>query len=169
MQTNEERTILIRRAAMEDSGGVLRLLKGSASWLQSKGIRQWDPEYFTLERIQECFQDRSELYVAQINEEVVGTLLIWWSDPQVWEELDNTDSGYIHRFAVSRNHLGLGIGQSLLQWAENYIRTAGKTLIRLDCMTDNLRLNQYYKDQGFELQRVKVWDNGWKSSLYEKR
>ncbi len=81
MQTNEKRTILIRRAAMEDSGGVLRLLKGSANWLQSKGIQQWDPAYFTLERIHECFQDGSELFVAQLNEEIVGTLLIWWSRP----------------------------------------------------------------------------------------
>ncbi|MFC5652720.1 GNAT family N-acetyltransferase [Paenibacillus solisilvae] len=168
MQTSEKPPILVRRAALEDSYKVLELWKGSANWLHSKGIRQWDPAYFTLERVYECFHDGSELYVGEMKEEIVGTLLVGWSDPFIWEELDNEDSGYIHRFAVSRDYLGLGIGTALLEWAENYIWNAGKNLVRLDCMADNERLNQYYQDHGFTFQGVKVWENGWKSSLYEK-
>jgi GNAT superfamily N-acetyltransferase len=87
----------------------------------------------------------------------------------VWEELDDHDSGYIHRFAVSRNHLGLGIGHRLLDWAETYIRDHGKKRIRLDCMAENPRLNQYYSDRGYQHIRRLEWENGWKINLYEKR
>ncbi len=35
-----------------------------------------------------------------------------------------------------------------------------RTLIRLDCMADNLRLNQYYKDHGFNFIR-RINGEGW--------
>ncbi|MCY9698207.1 GNAT family N-acetyltransferase, partial [Paenibacillus alginolyticus] len=59
-------------------------------------------------------------------------------------------------------------GQLLLKWAENYIKNKGRTRIRLDCMAENDRLNQYYLDSGFQHIRLLHWDNGWKINLYEK-
>ncbi|MBB3067694.1 5,10-methylene-tetrahydrofolate dehydrogenase/methenyl tetrahydrofolate cyclohydrolase/GNAT superfamily N-acetyltransferase [Paenibacillus baekrokdamisoli] len=159
-------TIDVKRAAIEESSDVLQLWKGSAQWLQSKGINQWDPDFFRIEQIHESFQDGSEIYIARLNGELVGTLQIWWSDPEVWEALDDQESGYIHRFAVSRNHGGLGIGSLLLDWAETYIRSKGKHQVRLDCMATNERLNQYYLDNGYQPRGVKVWGNGWKSNLF---
>lgn len=167
-QSNENITIDVRPASIDESHIVLELWKGSASWLQSKGINQWNPEHFKMNQIHECFNKGNEIYLARLSEEVVGTLFICWSDPFIWAELDNNESGYIHRFAVSRNHLGMGIGQLLLKWAENYMKNKGKTRIRLDCMAENDRLNQYYLDSGFQHIRLLHWDNGWKINLYEK-
>ncbi|WP_270168650.1 GNAT family N-acetyltransferase [Paenibacillus sp. SYP-B4298] len=50
---------------------------------------------------------------------------IFWIS-ELWQELDHIESGYIHRFAVNRNYKGLGIGEQLIIWAEDFIRNNGK-------------------------------------------
>ncbi|MGC5770800.1 GNAT family N-acetyltransferase [Paenibacillus pabuli] len=160
--------LIIRQALPEEAPVVLNLWQESARWLNSKEIYQWRPEYFNLEQVIEFMTDGSEVYLAEMNHETVGTYTLTWSDPQIWKELDNPDSGYIHRFAVNRDFKGQDIGLLLLKSAEENIRHKGKTMIRLDCMADNLRLNQYYKDYGFQyIRRVEL--GSWSASLYEKQ
>jgi len=159
--------IKVHRATKTDSQSILDLWKGSARWIKSKGINQWNPDHFNINQVHECFDSGFEFYLARMNGEVVGTLYICWSDPILWEELDNNNSGYIHRFAVSRAHIGSGIGRQLINWAEVYIRNSGKN-IRLDCMAENARLNRYYIDMGYKQIRYIEWKNGWKINLYEK-
>ncbi|MDK8189166.1 GNAT family N-acetyltransferase [Paenibacillus sp. UMB7766-LJ446] len=157
-----------RLALPEEALTVLNLWQESARWLNSKEIYQWRPEYFDLEQVIEFMNDGSDVYLAEMNNEVVGTYTLTWSDPLIWKELDNPDSGYIHRFAVNRDFKGQHIGLLLLKSAEENIRHKGKVLIRLDCMADNLRLNQYYKDYGFQyIRRVEL--GSWSASLYEKQ
>ncbi|OAB37002.1 GNAT family N-acetyltransferase [Paenibacillus glacialis] len=167
-ELNETILIDVYPATIEESHKVLELWKESARWIQSKGINQWNPDHFNIEQVHECFNNGSEIFLARLNEEVVGTLFVCWSDPIIWEELDDNASGYIHRFAVSRNHLGLGIGKKLLIWSENYIRNKGKKRIRLDCMAENNSLNQYYLESGYKHIKLLQWHNGWKINLYEK-
>lgn len=160
--------ITVHPATKSESQIILDLWKESAKWIQSKGINQWDPDRFHINQVYECFDNGFEFYLARFQEEVVGTFYICWSDPMLWENLDNDESGYIHRFAVSRNHTGYGIGKQLINWAEQYIRSKGKKHIRLDCMAENTRLNQYYLDLGYEHIKLLHWSNGWKINLYEK-
>ncbi|WP_152392561.1 GNAT family N-acetyltransferase [Paenibacillus guangzhouensis] len=159
----------IRKATIDECETIFDLWIGSARWLQSKGIDQWNPSHFKIDQVRDCFEQGYELFLARWRDEVVGTCMICWSDAFIWKELDHDDAGYIHRFAVSRRHVGLAIGRQLLQWAEDYIRSQGKHVVRLDCMTDNPRLNQYYQSCGYEFVRVFHWDNGWRANLYEKK
>lgn len=156
----------IQPASVEDGPIILDLWRQSAKWLQSKGIKQWNPDNFKIEQIAEWLEKGANIYLARLDSEVVGTLLIIWTDPLVWDELNDQDSGYIHRFAVSRQHTGYGIGKLLMDWAENQIRLKGKK-IRLDCMADNIRLNQYYQSRGYRLVRGKKWEH-FSANLYEK-
>ncbi|MFD1129061.1 GNAT family N-acetyltransferase [Paenibacillus provencensis] len=157
-------------ARLSDSSEILDLWKGAASWIQAKGINQWHPDEFNLAMTEQLIMDRElELFVAKREGIIVGTLYICWSDPVVWGELDDSESsGYIHKFAVSRSHAGQGIGTELLLWAEDYIRSKGMKQIRLDCMAENDRLNQYYAATGYSHKKLLHWDNGWKINLYEK-
>ncbi|MEK4978153.1 GNAT family N-acetyltransferase [Bacillus sp. FSL K6-6540] len=167
-EVNENIKIDVQRAIEADSQIILDLWKDSARWIQSKCINQWNPDHFNINQVCECFNNGFELFLARFNGEVVGTLYICWSDPILWEELDDKDSRYIHRFAVSRIHTGNRIGKQLINWAEQYIRDKGKNQIRLDCMAENVRLNQYYLDIGYKHIRFLNWRNGWKINLYEK-
>lgn len=163
-----ETDVSIRPASMDEAPVVLELWQKSASWLNSRGIYQWRPEYFDLEQVIEFMTNGSNVYLAEIGNEIVGTYIITWSDPVIWKELDHIDAGYIHRFAVNRDYLGQGIGRLLLKSAERHIKQNGRTLIRLDCMADNSRLNQYYIDYGFEYIR-RIDGQGWSANLYEKK
>lgn len=121
-----------------------------------------------MEQVADFMTNGSDVYIAELNSEVVGTYTITWSDPYIWRELDNADSGYIHRFAVNRDYKGMKIGNILLKTAEQQIKSKGKTLVRLDCMAANNRLNAYYLDYGFNYIRT-INGDGWSANLYEKQ
>ncbi|WP_337100027.1 GNAT family N-acetyltransferase [Paenibacillus sp. YIM B09110] len=160
--------VVIREAMHEDAETILNLWQSSARWLLANGIKQWRPEYFHLEQVIEFMNDGSNMYLAELNGVPVGTYVITWSDPYIWQELDSTDAGYIHRFAVNRDYKGSGIGSCLIRSAEEQIRQSGKSLVRLDCMAANPRLNQYYRDLGFKYVR-RLDSEGWSANLYEKK
>ncbi|MGI2297964.1 GNAT family N-acetyltransferase [Paenibacillus sp. GXUN7292] len=164
----ENQELIITHATIDDAPIILSLWKGSAEWLQSNNIKQWNPEAFSLEQVLKFVNDGSDVYLATIDNEIAGTYLITWQDPFIWKELDNSDAGYIHKFAVNRKFKGKGIGSKLLRSAEEQIRDKGKKYIRLDCMADNNRLNQYYRDAGYQFVR-RLDSEGWSAHLYEKR
>ncbi|MFC4777153.1 GNAT family N-acetyltransferase [Paenibacillus sp. GCM10023252] len=168
MKLEEDQELIIRLASFEDATIVLELWQESARWLQSKNINQWKPENFNLEKVFKFMNNGSNVYLAELNREIVGTYLITWNDPFIWEELDNGSSGYIHKFVVNRKFKGNSIGLRLLRSAEEQIRNKGKEYIRLDCMAENQRLNQYYCDAGFNYIR-RVNGEGWSANLYQKK
>jgi len=161
------RTLRIRRAGVEDAPAVLALWLNAAEWLQAKGIDQWNPAHFSLDGADAAIRD-SEVWLAELGDEPAGTYLLAWTDPFIWGELDNGDSGYIHKLAVRRDLKGRGLGLLLLRHAEEQIAGRGKRFIRLDCMAGNERLNRYYLDAGYAF--VRRYDgNGWSANLYEKK
>lgn len=155
----------IQPITMEESSIVLDLWKGSAIWLQNKGINQWDPDSFHIEDIIEYIDKGAEVLLARIDQDIVGTLIICWSDSEIWEELDTFEAAYIHKFAVHRKYEGTGIGPRILTWTEDYLKGKDKRVLRLDCISENTKLNQYYQKSGFEFIRKKI---AWNINLYEK-
>lgn len=142
----------IRLAKKEDLENVLELLVNAASWLQTKGTKQWDYYLTDLEGNKEEVIDSIEkesTYIVEHNGIVMATLTLesapneW--DVDVWGEEAGDDVAYLHRLAVHRDFAGKGIGASLLDWAENAMRTSGKKSIRFDCIADNEGLTRYYQ------------------------
>ncbi|MDQ1912169.1 GNAT family N-acetyltransferase [Paenibacillus sp. GD4] len=158
----------IRRAESRDLPAVLELWLEAADWIYRElGIHQWKPSSFTIESVTEHFR-KTELFVAVDGERVMGTYSVQWNDPFIWGDRDDEQSGYIHRLVVSRSYRGEGVGRLLLEQAAVYIRSQGKDRIRLDCMADNVRLNEYYRHQGFEY-LGRVDKPYFSASLYEKK
>jgi GNAT superfamily N-acetyltransferase len=156
----------IIQATPQDVEAILSILAEAAQWIESKGIDQWRVDDFTVETILDYFKGR-EIFLAVFEGVPIGTFAIQWSDGHIWKELDNEESGYLHRFAVKRAYSGKGIGVNLLNWAEQYIRSQDKRYFRLDCIAENARLNQFYQTAGFLLiSRVNV--KGWNAALFEK-
>ncbi len=56
----------------------------------------------------------------------------------------------------------------LLRWAEDTAAAAGKSYLRLDCMTANEALRADYERAGFSY-RGEASSDGWRVSRYEKR
>jgi GNAT superfamily N-acetyltransferase len=153
----------VRLAEGRDVDRVVALLEEASAWIRSLDIDQWParfPRHVVAERLA-----AHECYLAWVGGEAVGTFSLQPSDAGLWGERPE-DALYLHGLAVRRDHAGLG--RKLLAWAEGRAAAAGRRYLRLDCMTDNLRLRTYYERAGYR----HVGDRrfpGWTASLYEKR
>ncbi len=156
----------MRRATPEDADALLALFREAAEWLLARGIDQWRPEQFEREALLRHIAP-GEIYVAERDGEVAGTLALTWTDPRIWGE-QLPDAGYVHWLAIRRSDAGRGLGRALLDWAAGQVARTGRTLLRLDCMRDNPRLRAHYERAGFAHVRDRMF-GAFDASLYEKR
>ncbi len=157
--------LIVVEAKLEDIDIVLRILNEATEWLQSKGIDQYPPNFYSPTQIMEEIR-RGEVYLAREGSQVVGTITLQWSDSSVWGDTP-PDAGYIHKLAIRPEHTAKGVGRALLEWAGNKAKAGGKTYLRLNCMFENPRIRRYYEDAGFSY-RGEVTYQGLRDALYEK-
>lgn len=123
---------------------VLDLLAEAAAWLGARGVEQW-PDRFERGWVMPAIE-RGETWLAEVDGEVVGSLVVQRDDPMFWPG-SPMDAGYLHRLAVRRH--GEGLGGHLLRWAERHVAGAGKQFLRLDCVASNEALRAYYERAGY--------------------
>src|ERR1700761_5622201 len=132
--------VTIRPAVPDDATALTLLFKQVARNLLSRGIDQWQEASFT-EEITARAIEHDHVFVACSADELAGTVRVQWSDPIIWgSDSDSVGAAYIHRLAVSPDFSGQGIGLELLDYAEQFAKTQGKTFMRLDCWGKNERL-----------------------------
>ncbi|MBT2681447.1 GNAT family N-acetyltransferase [Bacillus sp. ISL-35] len=96
---------------------------------------------------------KKETYIVLHEDEVIATFTIsegqseW--DQHIFGDDVARDSLYLHRLAISPEWIGKGVGSELLSWIYQNIST-DKSFLKLDCVADNRKLNQFYIDNGFE-------------------
>jgi GNAT superfamily N-acetyltransferase len=143
----------VERASSLKGEQVIRLLKEVAQWLKNNEINQWG---YLLQggddmEILKAIENK-ETFIVIENGEMVGTFTLsskqseW--DKHIFGVEDSSDSLYLHRLAVSPKFMGKGIGKSMLKWIEENHQSE-KTYLKLDCVADNQRLNQFYRENGF--------------------
>ena len=92
-----------------------------------------------------------------------------------WGERE-ADAGYVHRLVVRRDRAGAGLGATILDWAAQQVRAAGREWLRLDVPADNVALCAYYERLGFEYRGDAEGDfthrdgvvRHWRTRLYER-
>ena len=154
---------------------MLDLLAEAAEWMRARRYENW-PERFPRALIAGN-AERSELYVVEQGAATVATLTLQWSDEFFWgaEGADGA-AGYVHRLTVRRAHAGGGLGYRLLDWADEQIRAAGRASLRLDVVSANRPLRDYYEAAGFaygrdvsgEFEARDGTRHSWRTSLYER-
>ncbi|PHB87419.1 GNAT family N-acetyltransferase [Bacillus wiedmannii] len=154
MERNTVKEYTIRTAIEEESDSIITLLKEVAEWLQHKEVNQWqyllggEATAEILEGIREKYT-----YVVTKGDEIVGTVTAspkqndW--DEHIFGKEEVSNSLYIHRFVVKRQHKGNGIGEHILQWVDENMQS-DKQYLKLDCVGHNRTLNDFYKKNGFE-------------------
>jgi GNAT superfamily N-acetyltransferase len=161
----DEREVSI--ATSKEEKEIITLLKDVANWLKEKEIDQWGflAEGGEDEEIRQAIHNK-ETFVVKRNEHIVATLTLYkkqslW-DQHIWG-IRNDRAIYLHRLAVDSSLIGSGLGIEVLKWAENKLKKDGIDTLRLDCVENNLKLNNFYSDNGF----VKISTND-NHSLYQK-
>lgn len=154
-------------ATSGESDDIICLLKDVAKWLKEKKIDQWGflASGGEDEEIRQAINNK-ETFIVRRDEEIVATFTLYqkqsWWDQHTWGKLDDK-AIYLHRLALNHSEISSGLGKIVLQWLITYLRNKGKSTLRLDCVEDNNKLNDFYLFNGFE--KVGTSDG---HSLYQK-
>jgi len=159
----------IRRAMPEEAGVVFELMCDAARWLADKKVNQWaNLNNDGFRKFLDWRVANLWAYLIDHGGNSIATICLQPSDPNTWGETgDDGSAGYVHGLAIATSAHGLGIGRSLLKWAEQRFANAGRRLIRLDCIAENSRLCRYYSDLGYT-EVVRATAGPHRTRLFEK-
>jgi GNAT superfamily N-acetyltransferase len=143
---------------------VAGLLDEATVWVGERGYEQW-PLPFPRHELAAAVE-RGEVYVAEVDREVVATVTLLWGDPMYWGDRP-ADAAYVHKLAVRRACAGRRIGSAIVEWADMTAAAAGRAFLRLDCLADNPGIRSYYEQLGFE-HRGDLVVNNRNMSIYER-
>lgn len=99
---------------------------------------------------QRCLEAKGRTFVAEDGGLVVGFVAVVAEQP--FEELDDPPGTYalVTDLVVLPPHRGRGIGRLLLEHAEDFVRRAGATELRIGVLAKNSTARQLYLGMGFE-------------------
>lgn len=162
----------LRQAEPADLELIVRWRRDAADWLAEKGSDQWsdaglDPQAFR-DRVGQSI-DAGETWMACTDDGTpVGTIALdQWADDGLWSEDTLRRSLVIHRMILDRSAAGQGVGQAMLEHAEELAAQRGLDWLILDAWTTNTGLHAYYQRHGFEhVRTVREMPSG---ALFQRR
>jgi GNAT superfamily N-acetyltransferase len=110
---------------------------------------------------------RGELYLCERDGEVVGTVALKDSEPELWGE-DEGDCLYLHTLAVRPDLRGSGLARWMLNWVETFAGERHRSRVRLDCLAELDSLRRYYREAGYTELGIKRMNETWVAALFEK-
>lgn len=146
--------IKIEIAKENDIETIHDLIVKRCKWFDENNIKQWDMSY-AKRYDKDYFKNQINtnlMYIAKYDETIAGCMLLKNKDEDYWQ--DDEPSYYIHHLAT--DILYKGIGKSLINFAINKARNDNKEYLRLDCFKSNIKLNNYYKNLGFEKKDIHI-------------
>ena len=109
----------------------------------------------------------NKLFIAKKDGVVVGGFLLKEKDYDYWSDCDNVKAYYIHHFVTKIGEKGLG--KIMIDFAQKESIKNKKEYLRLDCVFDNKKLNNYYQKLNFEnigsIQIKNLSENLWQIKL----
>lgn len=144
----------IKIATNDECSQIINMLKEVAQWMKDKGIDQWQ---FLLqggddEEIKQAVAN-NDTYIILKNKEIIATFTLsskqtdW--DIHIFGDDTLSNSLYLHRLAVTPKYMKKGIGKNILNWIHENINS-DKKFLKLDCVANNTKLNNFYKNNCFE-------------------
>lgn len=144
---------MIRRAKISEIPDILTICKACAALMISNGIYQWNEHYPSVTAFEKDIE-RDELFVLEMGEEIVGTIVISTLIDEEYVSVKwltpNSNSVYIHRLSVDPSKQGKGHAQQLMDFAEDYAKENSFTSVRLDTFSQNKRNQRFYEKRGYE-------------------
>lgn len=143
----------IRRAQPHELDTVVRLREEMKAELGRRGLDQWQSDWPDRDTMLAGFRadvEAGHTWFAEHEGQVVGMATINTSTaPGLWTEDETADALFIHRLTRAVDAPVRGVGQILLNHAEQLAIEAGRSWLRLDAWTTNRDLHDYYRRMGF--------------------
>lgn len=95
------------------------------------------------EDIFDCYKEKSEVYVVEMNGEEAGIVVI--------QHMDWNHTYLIHHLYVKPRFKRKGVGSALLEFAQERAREFGARMITLETQTSNYPAIQFYLKNGYQL------------------
>ena len=92
---------------------------------------------------------RGIYYLAECENESAGVVRFQMEDPELWPDVPENSSAFLHRLAVRRRFAGQGVSTAILNWAVRRTRELGRGHLRLDCEAARPKLRAVYERFGF--------------------
>lgn len=144
---------MIRKATLKDIDSIMPITKACGRHMISQGIFQWN-DYYPNRTAFEIDVDRNELYVIEIDENIIGCIVISTLKDDEYFDVDwitpSDNSIYVHRLAIHPKYQGQGLAQQLMDFAEGWARNHGFESIRLDTFSKNKRNQKFYELRGYQ-------------------
>ena len=144
---------MIRIATPTDIDTLLNITKACAKQMINNNIFQWNEHYPNKKAFENDVQ-RNELYVLEIDLEIIGCIVISTHMDEEYKPIKwltkNKNNLYIHRVAVHPKYQGKGYAQKLMSYAERFGKNNGYLSIRLDTFSQNTRNQKFYEKRGYK-------------------
>lgn len=144
---------MIRRAKILEIPGILAITAACSKHMTEKNIFQWNQHYPSKQDFEKDIE-RSELYVLEMDGQIIGTIVISIHMDDVYAQVDwltrDEDHIYVHRLAVLPDFQGKGFARQLMDFAETKARQKGCVSVRLDTFSKNQRNQSFYGARGYQ-------------------
>jgi GNAT superfamily N-acetyltransferase len=165
--------VKIRRATENDLPTIVRWREERATWLREQGSDQWNDAGLTRDafvmRVTQSIADGETWMVVNDDDSSLGTIAIdTEADPGLWSQAELSSAYVLHRMISDKSSSGTGIGDAMLEHAEQLARTDGKTRLILDAWTSNEQLHAYYERKGFRYVRTVSGHSTPSATLFER-
>ena len=122
----------VGKATKDSIAEVSDVLREAAEWMAKHRRPLWvadklGPGFVT------PLVERGEVVGAWRSSQIVGVVLLQWSDREFWPDHDDGLAGYLHKIAVRRSEAGKGVPAAMVNWAGLEAKKNGKSYLRLDC------------------------------------
>ena len=144
---------MIKRAKNSDLQKIKKLTEACAQAMIEQGIYQWNEYYPSIEKLQ-VDVEKKELFKLVSNDEILGIIVLTPVKDEEYESinwLSKTENNlYVHRLATHPEHWGSGLGQQLMNFAENLARKENYESVRLDTFSLNKRNHKFYEARRYQ-------------------
>ncbi len=138
----------IRRSKISDLHEIKRLTESCAVAMQERGIFQWNEHYPSLEKLENDITSE-ELFVLIHDDRISGMIVLTAHMDEEYIPIEwltsNNSNLYIHRLAIAPEYWGKGLGQKMMEFAEEFARKNDYSSIRLDTFSQNKRNQNFYE------------------------
>lgn len=97
-----------------------------------------------------CSEKTGQIFVAEVNDEVVGFICIWLEHEPAEYLTSLTDYAYISDLVVLPGYRGLGLGPALIEKAEMFAIQQGATVVQINVLAKNTVAMNVYRKAGFQ-------------------
>jgi len=135
--------MIIRHATIDDAVGICNLCCEDLGY-------QCTP-HLILDKIRHIDSARETVYVAEIEEHIVGFIHI-----EKYNTLYHDTMANIMALAVDREYRNQGIGRTLIRSAESWSNNNGISSIRLNSAANRSGAHKFYKALGYGSEKAQI-------------